>query len=291
MRDPSLRISRLSIAGGILAVALVGGGGFYFGRSTSPKPAAEPTAIAATPAPAQPAIREIERTLDRADLLQLAAMASDAVATASRLPAEVRGAVGGRFELALPFGCSGPASADSAAPLRWRYDADDATLRLHVAMTAWPASDWGLGDDEAIEAIEGFWVTRPWTSSAQCPSPPTGKGRSATNSPEPVEQTLAVAQFFGDEARREALRDGRPFESTQRVAPDAFAAPRGLRLLLSGRIDRVPSADGQGSPVRCVQPGGPEQRPRCIVAVSLDQVRIENPTSGEVLATWQIGSR
>jgi hypothetical protein len=97
---------------------------------------------------------------------------------------------------------------------------------------------------------------------------------------------LAVAQFFTETSRREALRAGRPFESVQRVPRGEFDASQGYRLVLSGRIDRVPG----GGPVRCIQPAGIEQRPVCIVAVTFDEVRIENPVGDVVLASWPVGS-
>ena len=301
MREPSLRTSRLAIAGALVATAAVGGAGFYLGRATS-SDAAREAQNAPTPTPAPlPAVSDViaDRVLDRADLIELAAAAADAGASGAPLPDEVRDAVDRRFEIAVPFGCSGAAAADSDAPLRWRYDAEAETLRLHVAVTRWEAADWNLEGPGDSEAIEGFWIARPWSSSGECPrraTPPSPAASpqpiggeppaaAANSSPNPV-QTLAIAQFLGGDVRREVLREGRPFQSVQRIARANFAAPRGFRLLLSGRIDEVPGAQG---PVHCVQPGGFEQRPRCIVAVTLDEVRIENPAIGAVLASWPIG--
>src|SRR3546814_4442581 len=66
--------------------------------------------------------------------------------------------------------------------------------------------------------------------------------------------------------------------------PDAFDVSQGLRLRLRGRVDRVPGAGA----VRCIQPAGSEQRPICVVAISLDEVLIENTATGAVLATWSV---
>lgn len=290
MREPSLRTSRLAIAGAVAALVAIGGAGFYLGRTTSPVPADEAPAKTAisTPEPVLPVVEPVP-LLDRAGLIYLANAAADAAVSGVALPAEVRDSANRRFEIAVPFGCAGPAEADSEAPLRWRYDEAAQTLRLHVAVTRWTADQWGLAEPEDGEAIEGFWIARPWSSSGECPPPRPADGAPAPALDGVPEQTLAVAQFFRGDVRREALRDGKPFQSVQRIASDAFAAPRGFRLMLSGRIDRVPGAQGPGAPVHCVQPGGPAQRPRCIVAVSLDEVRIENPASGEVLASWPIG--
>lgn len=300
MREPSLRTSRLAMAGALVAAAAVGGAGFYLGRTTS-SDADRVAQSAPTPTPAPlPAVSDViaDRVLDRADLIELAAAAADAAASDAPLPAEVRDSVDRRFEVAVPFGCSGAADAESEAPLRWRYDSEAETLRLHVAVTRWEAGDWSLEPLGDSEAIEGFWIARPWSSSGECPqraaspspvvSPQPADGEppaAANSSPTPV-QTLAIAQFLGADVRREVLREGRPFQSVQRIPRADFAAPRGFRLLLSGRIEEVPGAQG---PVHCVQPGGFEQRPRCIVAVTLDEVRIENPVDGTVLASWPIG--
>lgn len=296
MREPSLRNSRLAIAGALIAAALVGGAGFYLGRTTSPDDVSETRSDpVSTPAPL-PAVSTIvaDSFLGRAEVIELAAAAADAAASGAMLPDRVRAAVGRRFEIALPFGCTGPAEAESEQPLRWRYDEAEEALRLHVAVTRWQPQEWGLQqptDDEAADdqtnddhTIEGYWVARPWSSSAECPAQTAG-GQAAT-----AEQSLAIAQFFRGDVRREALREGRPFQSVQRIPRSDFAVSRGFRLVLAGRIDRVPGAEGGlDGPVRCIQPGGIERRPRCIVAVTLDEVRIENSTNDAVLARWPIG--
>jgi hypothetical protein len=292
MREPSLRTSRLAIAGAVLALATMGGAGFYLGRTTSPEVSDDPTAAASPSAAPQSIIPVVEPILplDRAGLLDLVAAAADAAASGVAPPDKVAEAVDRRFEIAVPFGCAGSAEEDSEASLRWRYEEDAEILRLHVAVTRWAAADWGLVDPVDGKSIEGFWIERPWASGGECPQRSAGSQTVSAASVPAAEQTLAIAQFFGVDVRREALRADRPFQSVQRIAAADFAAPRGFRLMLSGRIDRVPGATASAGPVHCIQPGGAGQRPRCVVAVTLDEVRIENPASGEVLATWPIGS-
>lgn len=283
MQEPSLRTSRLAIAGGIAAIVAVGGAGFLLGRATSPRPPEPAPTALATPSP-EPTPEPV-RMLDRAELVALAAAASDAQASGAPLPQKVRDAVNRRFELILPFGCTGPAEAGGTAALRWRYDEEEEALRLYASPSSWRAEDWGMGENAGVEAIEGFWAARPWSSSEDCPprgEPTMPSGMEAITLPG---QTLAVAQFFTANSRRSALRDGRPFETVLRMPRDRLDVSRGFRLRLSGRIDRVPG----GGPLRCIQPGGMEQRPICVVAVTLDEVRIENPVNDEVLATWMIG--
>lgn len=284
MREPSLRTSRLTIAGGLAAAIVVGGIGFVVGRSTAPP--ARPGTVA-VPAP-QPSARPapIALPMDRGQIIALANSAADATAAGKALPPAVDEAVGRRFALYLPFGCDGPSPENSDAPQRWRYDADAGALRIHVAPITWQASDWWRqGNVPNVAAVEGFWVTHPWTSSESCPA---GDSASAAGF-EPVTlpgQTLAIAQFFAEGGSRQALREGKPFETVLKVARNELPPNDGYRVRLTGKIDRVP---GNG-PVRCVQPAGIEQRPVCVVAVSLDEVAIENSATGATLATWTVGN-
>lgn len=286
MREPSLRTSRLAIAGGLIAAIVVGGIGFVLGRSTAP----EPPAPLATPAPIptatpKPVALPVPRPMDRGDIIALAATAADAMAAGKEPPQALDDAVGRRVAIVIPFGCDGPAPENSSAPLRWRYDADKGALRLHVAPATWRAGDWWRqGNAPDMQAIEGFWVTHPWTSSDRCPV----GGSAASPGFESVTlpgQTLAIAQFFPAGGTRLSLHDGDPFEAVVRLARGDFRAKAGFRLRLTGKIDRVPG----GGPARCIQPAGIEQRPICVIAMSFDELAIENTATGDTLATWPVG--
>lgn len=288
MEEPSPHSSRLALAGGLAAILIVGGGGFFLGRSTTerptvvagPAPAAVPVPTP-TPAPEEkaPAI------LGRNDLVALAASAADAASSGAAAPPDVVAAAGRRFAIRLPFGCNGPAAEGSDAPMRWRYDAEEGVLRIHVSRIAWTAQDWGAAAAPAnVAAVEGFWIPRPWSSSEACPAP---TDQSQVTGIQPVTlpgQTLAVAQFFAADGAEPGRRESRPFETSMRLAPDAFDAARGFALRLTGRVARAP---GEG-PVLCRQPGGAEQRPICVIAVTIDEAAILNPASGETLATWDV---
>jgi len=302
MREPNLRTSRLAIAGGLVAALALAGGGFLLGRGTSPRPdSAPPPAIQSTP-PSPAAQPETPHILGRADLLALAAKAADAAASGQALPTGLQGK---RFELVLPFGCAGPAAADSAAPLRWRYDTAQQTLRVHVAPARWSLADWGLAPDKggdgtsgegdtgvdarAGEAagharLEGFWIERPWSSADTCPPVPPGPAASEGASAPlfPPEQTLALAQWRSEAGWTDIARAGRAYDLVKRLAPDAAPGPKGLRIRLIGRLARLPD----GGSLRCTQAAGPDQRPVCLLAIALDEVRIENPADGAVLGTW-----
>src|SRR5690606_18404771 len=138
-----------------------------------------------------------------------------------------------------------------------------------------------------VEAIEGFWISRPWTSSEACPATTS---QTAATGPEPVTlpgQTLAIAQFFGPESARRGRREGQSYDTVVRIAPDELNDSQGFHLRLSGRIRNI-AGDG---PMLCGQPAGPEQQPICAIGVAMDEVAIRNPTTGQTLATWAINQK
>jgi len=288
MEEPSPRSSRLALAGALVAAIAVGGAGFLLGRAASERPPEAFTPPIAVPAP-KPAPDPVSSgVLGRADLTALAAAAADATAAGRDPGREIAQAEGRRFELRLPFGCTGPAGEDAAAPMRWRYDSKAQALRIYVDPITWTAQDWWPVDvADGVEAIEGFWIARPWTSSEACPG---GGDRPAAAGPEPVTlpgQTLALGQISLAEGARGARRDGKPYEAVIRVEEGALKAAQGFRLRISGRIART----GNFGPVRCRQPAGAEQRPICLVSVVMDEVAVENPITGETLSTWSLGGR
>ncbi len=224
--------------------------------------------------------------LARADIMTLAAQMADAVASGQAMPKAVADAAGQRFELRLPFGCRGPAEAESDAAMRWRYDETDKALRVHVAPVVWTRADIldAAGQATAGEAVEGFWIARPWTASEACPATPDNPAPDGTEAVTLPGQTLAIAQFFDGDGARLGQRTGKPYETVVRLQPDALQAERGFQLRIAGRIADIP---GQG-PVSCRQPAGAEQRPICVVGVTMDEVAIDNPRTGKTLATWNV---
>lgn len=284
MGEPSPRTSRLAIAGTLLAAIALGGSGFLLGRETAPAPPPPSTPSALAPGPVTPVSSEApgSRILSRKDLIAFGNAAADAAASGPAPTLRLAEASGQRFELFLPFGCDGPAPEDSDAALRWRYDAAASALRVHVAPTSWPPEAWWQTPPPGVEAIEGFWIARPWSSRETCAS---GGSNSAPPGIEPITlpgQTLGVAQVVTAETSRQARRDGRPYEAVVQAAPETLRLEAGLRVRLRGRIASFPA----GEVVRCAQPGGREQRPVCLIAVSLDEVAVENPATQETLAAW-----
>lgn len=286
MSEPTPRSSRLTLAG-VLALAVAsGGGGFWLARSTADgradtsPPASLPAIPSATPSATAAPAATPPSVLDRAGIIALAAQAADAAAAGQAVPAAVADADGRRFDLRLPFGCEGPVAPDSPAPLRWSYDERAETLRVTATPVTWSAEAWGLSaTDGAIDAIEGFVVAQPWTSSPDCPA------RSAElPSPSPAADLpeLAVGQVHFAAGARAGRRDGDAFTAVVRTPRDAVPTDRGLRLRLTGRL----TGAGMAAPVQCWQPNGAGTRPACLVGTTGTEVTIENAATGAVIGTW-----
>lgn len=284
MVEPSRRTSRFALAGGIAAAIALTGTGFVLGRGASetPEPVITPSSrpspvVKAAPPPAIPP------PLGRADLVAAATAAADDLA-AGRTSTTAAALTGQRFELRLPFGCAGPSTIVNT-PLGWRYDEQAETLRVRVLPVLWEVAAWtSLKMMNRVEAIEGFWIPRPWTTSEACPSTSYGVSRA---SDVPDEQTLGIAQFHLAGSSRVGRRDGEAFEAVQKIARDALDLSRGLRLRLHGEITAAP---GNGALV-CRALAGADRRPTCLISVSLSDVAIENSATGATIATWDVSRR
>ncbi len=286
MKEPTPRTSRLALAGGALALLTVASAGFVAGRRSVAPPARIATPVPPPTAISQPTVTQAKpERVDRAELLALVSATADAFASGRTSPAEVAQLAGHPFSFALPFGCLGPLIETDATRTGWRYDADRGALRLQVASTRWAPQDWfGAESSVGVEAIEGFWMTRPWTSSETCPATkaPTAASEPAT----PAGKTLAIAQLFREGGARQERRDGEPYVAVVRSAPEALRAGSGFRVRLTGQLTDLPG----GGAIRCRQPGGPDQRPTCLVGATFDEIAIENIATGEILARWAGGS-
>jgi hypothetical protein len=277
MQEPSVRTSRLAIAGGLSAAILVGAVGFLIGRTT-----VAPVPTPAVPVPVAPPpvdVPDNKRLLNRGDLASFARQAADALASGGPAPEALRDLPGRRFVLSIPFGCAGPAGSDSPAPLRWGYDDASQTLRVHVALSAWQPDEWSVPADVQA-APHGFWITRPWSSAETCPVRTSDAAPIGTDPVTLPGQTLAVVSF--DAA---TLKPDVGYDAVVRMPRDRLNMAQGLRARITGRIDQMP---GNGA-LRCVQPAGIEQQPICAVAAIFDELVIDNPATGETLARWTIG--
>lgn len=241
------------------------------------EPVAEPPPAPVIPAPA---------ALTRAELL--AAVSRAASAYASGEPAAGPDPLVGRpFAIRLPFGCGGPQPAasdgagDGLAQATW--GPERRTIQLSLTPGDWMStalvsttaggSDW--------EAVEGFWVARPWLGAETCSGVRADPLQSGQGAPSP--QTVGLAAVFKADESRVGRRNGRAYAFTVRAEGDApLTAPaNGFRAVVEGRLAAFPG----GQAIRC-RASGPDQRPVCIAAIQLDRVAFTT-AAGEVLSEWR----
>lgn len=251
---------------------------------------AEPVAPPAEPAgPVEtgPVTPPRNTTLDRRALLSAVAQAASAYAagadTATGSPL-----AGRQFDIRLAFGCEGaeasPADGAGDGLARWSWGPERRNISLSLTPGDWTRSALiaGAGQDQ-WEAVEGFWVARPWMAADGCPSVRADPLASGPAAPSP--QTVGLAAVFETGSSRIGRRNGRAYAHTIRQAGDAplVALDAGYRIRLQGRIAAFPD----GRAIRC-RAANPNQRPVCVAAVQLDRVAFETPT-GEALSEWRPG--
>lgn len=257
------------LAASVLGAALAGGG-YLVGLDSRPVPVAPPKeqGIPEEPAPELPVA-----VLGRAGLLQIANAAADRFSGGRN---EAQAMAGRRFEIRLPFGCGPAGQSDRSSG--WTYNEESGTLRISVTPNDWTASGWlsSAVPEGEVDAIEGFWVPRPWTTSDECPAGAQGDmGQSPS--------TLAIAHFFPAESDRSEQRRGRPFEFVDKIEPQAVPK-RGLQLLLEGRIANVP---GRRESVLCRAPDA-SVRPTCVVAAEYERIAVVDPATDTEIVNWRL---
>lgn len=243
--------------------------------------------VSATPAPRKlPAPIPV---LSRGDLVGAAARAASAYAEGKQL----EGAdplVGRTFALRIAFGCAGPAPAapqdgELSGLASWTPGADGKTIELKLTPGDWTGSALiaGGADAPTWEAVEGFWIPRPWLASESCPAVKGDPLQTGDVGAAP--QTLGLAAVFDEGGSRVGRRNGRAYSFTVRAEGDAPPAvpSQGYRLALAGRIASFPD----GRAIRC-RASGPDQRPVCVVAATLDRVAFEDAEGG-TLSEWRPG--
>jgi hypothetical protein len=248
--------------------------------------------------------------LSRVKLLEAVAVARSAAAAGRDDSAAQRKLENSRFELRIRFGCAGPAAVPTERLLGWTYDPASRTLRVRAqpTITKRDALALSVGAD-AFEAVEGFWIPRPWLLDPVCPAPaskegaaePSAKGEpqpdatpstSDRASPSEKEQVptvvdtarVGIAQFFSATESRTRRRAQRPYEVVQRLESDPVDGEPQFDLVLAGRLTMLPS----GKVISCVVESR-DRAPDCLIAARFDQVRIERAGGSEVLGEWHSG--
>ncbi len=269
-------------------------------RSDTPAAGASPSATSALPA-----LPVAEPPVTREDLLLAVVRAASAAAAGSVDLEQQRELDGKLFSLRLRFGCSGATPA-SEQPRGWSFDEEARVLRVRVGAeiegdTPLVASLAG----EAFEAVEGFWIRRPWLLQPSCPatapapepeaSPagedgegeipavPSSAGRDAAPSPEPPLR-VGIAQFFTDTDARTHRLDSRAYEATATLGDDERPSPKGYDLVIEGRLQRLPD----GRVIACRNEGDAAP-PSCLISARFEKVSLERADTGAVIADWPRG--
>lgn len=256
-----------------------------------------------------PRLPVAEPPMDRAALLMEVAKAASASALGKDISNDLRKLDGKRFEVRIRFGCAPPAappkgakimktSAEGkvASPFTVRFDQKDRTLRLRAAPDLTLNDRWVASlVDESVEAVEGFWMYRPWLLTDGCPVLPAQVGAGVSDE-EPTTETkeaaapiaqserkyrVGLAQFFTKSDTRTGRRDGRPYETTKTLAADKQPSRQGYNLVLSGRLRHLPS----GQVIACRLEGA-NSPPQCLISAQFDRVWIEEPETRDLIAEW-----
>jgi hypothetical protein len=250
----------------------------------SPEPGEPANGVAQ---PVQPSPLPVaEPPLDREALLLAAMRAASAYAAGSNDAAVQRGLNGKTFEMRIRFGCPG-VEPDADAPFQSTYDPAERRLALRAApdVESDDPSLAGIAGDE-VEALEGFWVPRPWLLTAACPVPvpdndqPDREGADATVTGQ-GERRLAIAQFLTATDPRTRRRDHRPYQYTARLAEGERPSDAGYDLVVSGRLRRLAS----GKVVTCTGAAA-AAAPTCVISMIVDHVSMKRGDTGAVLAEW-----
>lgn len=265
-------------------------------------------ANAAEPEAEPPAMPRPDPPFDRARLLAAVGQAASAVAAGAPNPRDQGKLEGRQFEIRLRFGCRGPVRDLKQTWLGWTRDRTSGSLRLRAAPTITAESEIASSlAGGPFEAVEGFWIPRPWLLQAVCPVAaavkPALQASNGTDNPQaevteeltgtesrPNEgpnlaghQRVGIVQVFTSADPRTGRRSERAFEAVKPIEDDQPLASQGFNLVLSGRLRAVP-----GQPViQCIV-RGPDQPPDCLATAKIDRVWIEHPDSGEVIAEWTV---
>jgi hypothetical protein len=252
-----------------------------------------------------------EAPLTREDLLVAALRAATNFAAGANDSDLQKGLADKKFEFRIRFGCDGPAAAGQEMPFGWSYSAKTGALKVRATPGLSPKDPAVKAiAGEAFEAVEGFWVRRPWMFAAACPkqdeasvkvqdaaaadtmkgkdtsgkaADAAGQATPAAGGPDITSRLVGIAQFFTASGPRTMRRSGRPYEATKKL-PANQAPSGGFDLVLTGRLVALPN----GHVIACTHSGSGEQ-PSCVISVEFGKVSIERADTHEQLAQWGSG--
>lgn len=276
LRCPSIGAAFLSLGLGLVVACRPAP------QPAAPKSPEAPPKPAALPMPAPP--------INRASLLSEVTRAMSAAATGEDDTAAQRELSGKRFELRIRFGCAGPESRISGSALGWTFDSARRVLRVRAVPTI-SAQEPAIASmmPEHVEAVQGFWIPRPWILGAACPAAetlseaPADTKNPAETPPVVSAARVGIAQFFTEQDARTRRRDGRAYEATKTLPANSEPRASGFDLVLSGRLRAISN--------RVIHCAGatPDRPPDCVVSADIDRVRVETPGTSEILADWRSG--
>jgi hypothetical protein len=251
-------------------------------RQPEPARVATPAPVAAPSPPAQKQPAPAVATLGRSDLILYAQRRADQFAAGSPAAPGADPLTGHRFFLKLPFGCNGANGAMLNPQTAVSYDATQDSLTVTAQPGSWASLPvmQPLVDAGKAEAVEGFWLPRPWTLSESCP-PPNSAAPPAIATPATA-QTVGLAQIFTPGSARTLRHSEHPYSFTRKLGADGGnLLNHSYYLVLEGTVSGYP--DGQS--LHCWSEA-PDHQPICIYAVTLSRVSFQDSTSGEILASW-----
>ena len=263
------------------------------GACQQPQPQGSGKRPAAEPAAQLPSVPRLT-SLNRGAILAAVAQATSAHAAGADDSAAQRALDGRQFEFRIRFGCRGPSTVLRQQWLGWSFDEDSRTLRVRARPTL--AGDEPLVQEFGgikFEAVEGFWIPRPWLLQPVCPAASAVQEAPAdevaaedakVDEPLPRWPRIGIAQFFSETDPRTGRRSIRPYEAVKTLDVRSRPASQGFDLVLSGRLKALPDK----RVITCSAKGA-QSPPDCIISVDLDRVRIEAPGSEEIIAEWSSG--
>ncbi len=264
------------------------------------RPASDPPAEAASSSAALPRLPVAEAPLDREALLVAVLRAASAAAAGQESQQAQRALDGRRFELRLRFGCPNEDAAEGDTR-KVRVDSDRRVVRIEIGPEI--ERDTPLAEEtagSAFEAVEGFWIRRPWMLDAECPrsaAQPSAQGDTERAQPDAAPRTgaadaelpsqpaphVGIAQFFTQADARTHRRDGRAYRAAEDLEEGEAPSSAGYDLIIEGRLQGLPD----GSVISC-RPNGARQ-PSCLISARFEEVSLERADTGELIAEWPRG--